>query len=57
MMSIGFMIVREIMVKSPYDVNGCCISCGYQWCEALNECVRIWETYCSSLPEYDGTGH
>ena len=37
------------MVKSPYDNNGCCISCGYNWCETLNECVRVWETYCESL--------
>ena len=20
---------------NPYDENGCCISCGYQWCETL----------------------
>jgi hypothetical protein len=41
------------MVKSPYinpyDENGCCISCGYQWCPNLNTCVRLWETYCESL--------
>ncbi len=37
------------MVKSPYDEYGCCISCGYTWCETLNECIRVWETYCESL--------
>ena len=37
------------MVRSPYDENGCCVSCGYTWCETLNECVRVWETYCKSL--------
>ncbi len=37
------------MVKSPYDNNGCCLSCGFSWCESLNECVRVWETYCESL--------
>jgi hypothetical protein len=37
------------MVRSPYDEHGCCISCGYQWCETLNKCVRVWETYCESL--------
>jgi len=36
---------------NPYDENGCCISCGYQWCETLNACVRIWETYCKSLDD------
>ena len=39
----------ELMIKSPYDENGCCLSCGYTWCETLNECVRVWETYCESL--------
>ena len=36
---------------SPYDTNGCCVSCGYTWCPDLNTCVRIWETYCKSLEE------
>ena len=36
---------------SPYDENGCCVSCGYTWCESLNECVRLWETYCKSLDD------
>ena len=39
---------------NPYDEHGCCISCGYNWCESLNECVRVWETYCKSL---DNGGH
>jgi hypothetical protein len=44
-----------MMIKSPYvsssayDENGCCMSCGYSWCETLQECIRIWETYCESL--------
>ena len=38
-----------MMIKSPYDEYGCCISCGYTWCASLNTCVRIWETYCESL--------
>lgn len=42
-------ILIDAMVKSPYDENGCCVSCGYVWCETLNECVRLWETYCKSL--------
>ncbi len=48
MLSIIYLLVNQ-MVKSPYDNNGCCISCGYTWCESLQECVRLWETYCSSL--------
>jgi len=43
-----FLILSE-MIKSPYDENGCCLSCGYTWCETLNECVRVGETYCQSL--------
>lgn len=39
----------DMMVKNPYDPYGCCVSCGYTWCETLNECVRTWETYCESL--------
>ena len=35
-------------MNNPYDKYGCCISCGYTWCEALGECIRIWETDCSS---------
>ena len=34
---------------NPYDEYGCCTSCGYTWCETLNECIRVWETYCKSL--------
>ncbi len=33
----------------PYDNDGCCVSCGYTWCPDLEECVRVWETYCKSL--------
>ena len=44
------------MIKSPYDENGCCISCGYVFCEALNECVRPWLTYCRDLSTLDD-GH
>ncbi len=47
LMSIQLLLLY--MVKSPYDSNGCCISCGFNWCETLNECVRVWETYCESL--------
>lgn len=50
MMSIAFLLINN-MVRSPYDENGCCISCGYVWCETLNECVRLWETYCKSLDD------
>lgn len=35
-------------MNNPYDKYGCCISCGYSWCEALGECIRLWETSCSS---------
>lgn len=50
-------LIIDMMVKSPSnpalggssDPYGCCSSCGYTWCETLNECVRVWETYCESL--------
>ncbi len=48
-----FDMITGLMVRSPYDEYGCCASCGYTWCEALNECIRVWETYCKSLD----TGH
>ena len=34
---------------SPYDDNGCCISCGYTYCGTLVQCVRAWETPCPPL--------
>ena len=52
--SIWIMIVDIIgQPPNPYDENGCCVSCGYNWCPDLEECVRLWETYCKSLD----TGH
>ena len=38
--------VLSIPIISPYDVNGCCISCGYTYCDTLLECVRPWEVEC-----------
>ena len=34
-------------MESPYDEYGCCVSCGYTYCQVLNECIRLWETECS----------
>jgi hypothetical protein len=34
---------------SQVDSHGCSLDGGYQWCEDLNECVRSWETDCSTL--------
>jgi len=33
-------------LPTAYDDNGCCISCGYEYCDTLLECVRPWETEC-----------
>jgi hypothetical protein len=33
----------------PYDDKGCCISCGYTYCDTLLECIRPWETDCPKL--------
>lgn len=49
MLKIILNILLLYMVKSPYDNNNCCISCGYTYCPELNECIRVWETYCASL--------
>jgi len=58
LMSIGFLISRQLIdilgqPPSPYVEYGCCRSCGFIWCPDLQECVRLWETYCKSLD----TGH
>ncbi len=44
---MNFMNVIAIPILKE-DIE-CCISCGYQYCPELNECVRVWETYCQSL--------
>jgi len=31
------------------DEYGCCISCGYDYCPSLDNCVRSWETYCQEF--------
>ena len=35
-------------MMNAYDENGCCVSCGYSWCDILEKCIRIWETECTS---------
>ena len=35
-----------IMPGSDSDEHGCIGSAGYQWCEALEKCVRDWEEPC-----------
>lgn len=37
------------LVGSANDEKGCCISCGYTYCDTLLECIRVWETDC---PEF-----
>jgi len=39
----------QVIFDKPYDDNGCCISCGYTWCDTLLECIRPWETECPKL--------
>tara|TARA_R110002124_G_scaffold45010_3_gene136604 strand:- start:241 stop:552 length:312 start_codon:yes stop_codon:yes gene_type:complete len=38
-----------IRVGNQADKFGCCISCGYTYCDTLLECVRPWETDCPEL--------
>lgn len=33
---------------SQYDEHGCVPDGGYSWCEALQQCIRPWETNCTS---------
>jgi len=49
MLLIGILLDIIGQSPSPYDEYGCCVSCGYIWCETLNKCIRVWETYCKSL--------
>ena len=30
-------------VGATKDEHGCCVDCGYEWCEAQQACVRPWE--------------
>ena len=32
-----------------YDEYDCCMSCGYNYCPSLDNCVRSWETYCQEF--------
>jgi len=47
---IGFVkSVMSIPYLNPYDKDGCCVSCGYTWCDTLLKCIRTWETECPEL--------
>ena len=40
------------IIKSPLlrqDIHNCCISCGYEYCDTLMECIRPWEVECPEL--------
>ena len=41
--------VLSIPLIKPYDDKGCCISCGYTYCDTLLDCIRPWETDCPKL--------
>tara|TARA_R110000824_G_scaffold86123_5_gene213417 strand:+ start:643 stop:840 length:198 start_codon:yes stop_codon:yes gene_type:complete len=38
--------LSELAPGSDIDINGCIASAGYVFCEALNICIRMWETDC-----------
>lgn len=38
------------MVGNDADAHGCIGSAGYTWCEPLQQCIREWETNCTSEP-------
>lgn len=37
---------KEVVVGGDVDEHGCIASAGYSWCEAKQECLRIWEAKC-----------
>jgi len=46
----------EIIVGNDVDEFGCIGSAGYEWCDALSECIRSWETTCeSTIPPLPGS--
>lgn len=48
--SPGFTISGGYIIGGAKDAKGCLIAAGYSWCEARNECIRVWETYCTKTP-------
>ena len=41
-------INADIMPQIPgsqRDDHGCILDGGYQWCESLQQCQRLWETF------------
>lgn len=36
------------LIGGQRDAHGCLGPAGYSWCEAKNECIRAWETYCTA---------
>jgi len=34
---------------SSKDDHGCLLSTGFNWCESLSKCVRLWETDCRNV--------
>lgn len=39
---------QQPLIGGDKDTGGCLIGAGYSWCEARQECVRVWETYCTA---------
>ena len=47
--ALSSVVAIPIILSTGGDEHNCCISCGYTWCPDLEQCVRVWETYCKSL--------
>ena len=60
LMSSFAFTIADVMPQLPgaqRDDHDCVLDGGYQWCDTLNQCVRVWETHCESLENpilYDG---
>ena len=46
-------LIADIMPQRPpgsqQDEHGCVLDGGYQWCESLQQCQRLWETPCEEI--------
>lgn len=60
LMALFSFTLVDVIAQSPgsqIDNHECVLDGGYQWCDTLKQCVRIWETPCNSLTNpilYDG---
>jgi hypothetical protein len=42
------MSLASELVGGDRDEHGCIPSAGYSWCQPLAQCIRAWETNCTT---------